>query len=104
MRYNMFGRSGVHDTGEVVGQWPGIAGFTLEYRAEAFCPECTRDIVGHTDFERAEIEDIETDGHGAVQAVLSDSEVDCPGFTCGHCGITLDVRVLHYGEVCNHEF
>lgn len=72
----------------------------MEHEADVFCPQCAKDKLGEEAFNRAKSENFRHEEFGGVSAVLSNKEWDCPGATCGHCGIELDVRVIHYDGVC----
>ncbi len=102
MTYDGLERAG--DTAGTFGLWPGVAGVQLESEADVFCPQCARDILGEEAFDRVKQESFRMEPFGGVSAVLSSEEWDCPGATWGHCGINLDVSVIHYDDVCNPEW
>ena len=106
--YERFERADADYTADTFGLWPGVAGVYMEHKADVFCPTCAEDILGEELFEQLKEDDL---GHdhplvnelGNVAAVLSTEEWDCPGANCGHCGISLDVNVIHYDGVCYDE-
>jgi len=105
MTYARGARADVDYTADTVGLWPGIAAVYLEEAADVFCNQCAEDLLGPELYGRVRTEDVgydheQTDELGNVTAVLSTEEWDCPGASCGHCGITLDVTVIHYDDVC----
>lgn len=105
MRYDRFERADSDLTADTFGLSPGVAGVQMEHKADVFCPHCAEDILGSELFDRLKEDDLgydhpHADELGNVTAVLSTTEWDCPGANCGHCGIPLDVRVLHYDDVC----
>jgi hypothetical protein len=105
MQHDQFERAGHDHTAPTFGLAPGIAGVYMEHKADVFCKDCAEDILGEELFQRVKREDLGHDHElsdelGNVAAVLSSEEWDCPGATCGHCGIDLDVRVIHYDGVC----
>lgn len=104
MRYEAFERAENNYAADTVGLWPGIAGVYLEGDADVYCPKCAHDILGDELFATVKRENTRTDEHGSVSAVLSSEEWDCPGATCGHCAIRLDVSVIHYDGVCNPDW
>lgn len=92
-----------------VGKLPGVAGVYVERHADVFCPDCAPDVVGQEIYERVKSESVgydhdRTDELGNVAAVLASEEADCPGMSCGGCGIRLDTRVLHYEGVCRPDW
>jgi len=92
--YEMFERSDADYPAGTVGLWPGIAGVYIERQADVFCPTCAKDTLGEELFERLKTENLgydhpRADDLGNVAVVLSTEEWDCPGATCGHCGIDL---------------
>jgi hypothetical protein len=105
MTYEPFERSDTDYTADTVGLPPGVAGVYMEHEADVFCPTCARDTLGDDLMDRLKQEDL---GHdhpladelGNVAVVLSTEEWDCPGATCGHCAVSLDVRTIHYDAVC----
>ena len=105
MTYERLERADPDDCATTVGKPPGVAGVHIEHKADVFCPDCARDILGDDLYARVKQEapgydHDRADELGGVSAVFSTSEWDCPGASCGHCGIPLDVRVLHYDGVC----
>jgi len=105
MQYDRFERADSEYTAETFGLWPGVAAVHMEHHADVFCQTCARDILGDDLFEQLKQDDLgydhpKADELGNVAVVLSDEEWDCPGSDCGHCGIPLDVRVIHYDGVC----
>ncbi|MFO8151381.1 MAG: hypothetical protein R6T93_13960 [Trueperaceae bacterium] len=109
MRYSLGERDDVDYKADKVGLWPGVAAIYMEQLADVFCNDCALDILGPELFDDVRIENLgydhaRADELGNVAAVLSTEEWDCPGAHCGHCGITLDVRVAHYDEVCRPEW
>jgi hypothetical protein len=104
MTYEPFARSDADHTADTFGLWPGVAAVNMEHKADVFCKTCARDILGEELFERLKDDGLgcdhpKGDELGNVAAVLSTEEWDCPGAFCGHCGIELDVRVIHYDDV-----
>jgi hypothetical protein len=109
MTYDHLERADADHKAETVGLRPGIAGVYMEHHADVFCPTCARDILGDDLFERVKTESPgydhdKSDELGNVAAVLSTEEWDCPGANCAHCGIGLDVRVIHYDSVCQPDW
>jgi hypothetical protein len=105
MQYDHLERAGSDHTAPTFGLAPGIAGVHIEHKADVFCKDCAKGILGEELFQRVKREDPNYDHElsdelGNVAAVLSSEEWDCPGATCGHCGIGLDVRVIHHDGVC----
>lgn len=105
MQYDQFERADADYTADTFGLTPGVAAVYMEHKADVFCQTCARDILGDDIFERVKEERVghdhdKVDELGNVAAVLSTEEWDCPGANCGHCGIQLDVRVIHYDGVC----
>lgn len=105
MEYEQFERAEEDYTAETVGLSPGVAGVYMEHKADVFCPTCGRDILGDGLMDRLKSEDLgydhpKSDELGNVAVVLSTEEWDCPGANCGHCGIQLDTKVIHYDGVC----
>jgi hypothetical protein len=105
MTHDPFGRTDADHTAETFGLAPGVAGVYMEKMADVFCRDCARDILGEELFERLKEDSLgydhpKADELGNVAAVLASEEWDCPGATCGHCGISLDVRVIHYDGPC----
>jgi hypothetical protein len=87
------------------GLHPGVAGVYMEHQADVYCPTCAEDILYEATWDRVQREDIGYDHPqherlGNVAAVLASEEWDCPGATCGHCGVPLDVKAIHYDGVC----
>lgn len=106
--YERFERADADYTADTFGLWPGVAGVYMEHKADVFCPTCAEDILGEELFEQLKDDDLGCDHPlvnelGNVAAVLSTEEWDCPGANCGHCGISLDVNVIHYDGVCYDE-
>jgi|APHM01.1.fsa_nt_gi hypothetical protein len=100
-----FSRADAAHTADTWGKWPGIAAVYLEHYADVFCQTCARDMLGDKLFERCKGENPgydhdRTDEFGNIAVVLSNEEWDCPGAHCGHCCVPLDVRVIHYDDVC----
>lgn len=109
MRYDRLERSDCDHTAETWGKWPGIAGVYIEKLADIYCRQCASDILGDELMDRLKSENpgydhAKSDELGNIAAVLSDEEVDCPGQNCGHCGIEIDVKVLHYPDVCRPDW
>lgn len=105
MQYEHLERADADYQAETVGLWPGIAGVYMEKHADVFCPACAKGILGDSLFARLKEEDLgydhdKADDLGNVAVVLSSEEWDCPGANCGHCGISLDVKIAHYDAVC----
>lgn len=105
MTYESLERSNSNHKASTFGLWPGVAGVQIEKIADIFCPSCAKDILGQELFNRLKKDDLgynhpKSDELGNVTVVLSDSEFDCPGGYCGHCGIELDVSIIHYDAVC----
>lgn len=104
MTFERFERADAEHTADTFGLRPGVAGVQMEHKADVFCPTCAKDILGDC-FDRLKEENLgydhpHADELGNVTAVLSSEEWDCPGANCGHCGIPLDVRTIHYADVC----
>ena len=109
MTYDALGRADPGDCAPTVGKSPGVAGVQIERQADVFCPTCARDILGSDLFERVKHDNPgydhdRSDDLGNITAVLSSTEADCPGLSCGHCGIPLDVRTIHYPGVCQPDY
>jgi len=109
MTYAPLERAECTYTAETWGLWPGVAAVYMEEHADVFCKTCAKDILGEALFERLREENLGydhplADTLGNVAVVLSDEEWDCPGAHCGHCGIALDVEVVHYDGVCNPDW
>lgn len=105
MRYDKLERADADHTAETFGLKPGVAGVYMEHKADVFCQDCATDILGEELMERLSNANLGydhpmADELGNVAVTLTSEEWDCPGATCGHCGIPLDVRVIHYGDVC----
>lgn len=103
MTYELLERAEADYKADTFGK--GVAGVQMEHLADVFCGTCARDILGDALFARLKTEDLGHDHDrsrdlGNVTAVLASTEWDCPGATCGHCGIELGVRVIHYDGVC----
>lgn len=105
MTYERFERADADYEAGTFGLRPGVAGVYMEHHADVFCKTCAKDILGEELFQDLKQDDLGydhpmADELGNVAAVLSTEEWDCPGANCGHCGISLDVRVIHYDGVC----
>lgn len=105
MTHDRLGRADTDHTADTFGLRPGVAAVQMEHQADVFCKDCARDILGPDLFETLKKEDLghdhpKADELGNVTAVLSSEEWDCPGANCGHCGIPLDVKTVHYDGVC----
>lgn len=105
MKYERFERADAEYTADTFGLTPGVAGVYMEEKADVFCQTCARGILGDELLEQLKEDALgydhpKADELGNVAAVLSSEEWDCPGARCGHCGIQLDVHVIHYDGVC----
>lgn len=105
MEYDQFERADADDTADTFGLSPGVAAVQMERKADVFCRTCARDMLGEEAFDRLKEENLGHDHElagefGNVTVVLSSEEWDCPGANCGHCGVPLDVKDIHYEEVC----
>lgn len=108
MTYDRLERADSGYSADTFGLRPGVAGVYMEHKADVFCGTCARDILGEDLFNRLKRERVgydhdRVDELGNVAAVLSSEEWDCPGADCGHCGVPLDVRTIHYDAVCQPE-
>jgi hypothetical protein len=108
MTYDDFERADADYTADTFGLWPGVAAVYMEHHAAVFCPTCAEDILGEELFQQLKDDDLgydhpEADELGNVAVVLSSEEWDCPGPRCDHCGVGIDVSVIHYGGVCQPE-
>lgn len=106
MTYEHLERADADYTADTFGLRPGVAAVYMEHEADVFCKTCAKDILGEELFEALKEDNLgydhpKADELGNVAAVLSTEEWDCPGARCGYCGITLDVRVIHYDGVCH---
>jgi hypothetical protein len=106
MQYEQLERADADYTADTFGLSPGVAAVYMEHEADVFCEQCARGILGDELLERLKEDNLgydhpKSDELGNVAAVLSTEEWDCPGARCGHCGIELDVRVIHYDGVCH---
>jgi hypothetical protein len=105
MTFETFERTDAGHKADTFGLRPGVAAVYMEHKADVFCETCATDILGEELFQQLKEDDLgydhpKADELGNVAAVLSTEEWDCPGAFCGHCGIQLDVRVIHYDAVC----
>lgn len=100
MKYDRFERADATHDAVSFGLSPGVAGIQIEELADVFCRQCAQDILGEETFETVKERNAMTEEYGNAAAVLTSEEWDCPGANCGHCGISLDVSVIHY-DVCD---
>lgn len=100
MTYERLERADADYEADTFGLSPGVAAVYMEHMADVFCKTCAKDVLGDDLFSRVKEENVHTDEYGNVAAVLSTEEWDCPGANCGHCGVPIDVRVIHYDSVC----
>jgi hypothetical protein len=109
MTYEAFERADADYEADTFGLTPGVAAVYMEHMADVFCKTCARDMLGDDLFSQLKEDNLgydhpKADQYGNVAAVLSTEEWDCPGANCGHCGVPIDVRVIHYDSVCQPEY
>lgn len=94
MKYEFHERADHDETADSVGVWPGVASVHIERKADHFCFECARGIIGEELAERVKTEEPgtshdKTEEFGNIRANLRLSGTE-PTTGCGHCGIPLE--------------
>ena len=104
MSYDRFERTDCEYPAETFGLFPRVAAVQIEHKADRYCKDCATDLIGSKLIKRLKTENIgydhgRPDTFGNITAVFTDHEVSCGTDRCGHCGIGLNVRVIH--EQCS---